>query len=147
MNFVDRETAVRALAREGMSRDAIAAKLRIGTQTVTRDAHAIAHRTAVDLAKQGARRTIPDGANWRFQALCALSPDPDIWFRRDDLVAVATAKAVCARCPVAALCEDSARARREKAGTWGHLTARPRAHRRIQADAPPTHGLTRQEMT
>jgi WhiB family redox-sensing transcriptional regulator len=137
MTPTEREQRIRALARQELARDDIAMLLGIGTQTVSRDVRIMARRTAVELAKQAARTRIPEGADWRARGLCARSDDPDIWFRGRDLVAVATAEAVCARCPVAAMCAAAAVARREKAGVWGGRTTPQRRHRAVTGQEAP----------
>lgn len=40
-------------------------------------------------------------------------------FFADDVVSIARAKAICARCPVSRQCLDSALRRREPGGVWG----------------------------
>jgi WhiB family redox-sensing transcriptional regulator len=60
---------------------------------------------------------------WQTEALCAVWPDPDVWFRPEleDL-----AKAICEICPVRPECLESALARRERWGVWGGLNERER---------------------
>lgn len=63
---------------------------------------------------------------WRDQARCR-GVDPQIFHPpEDDESAAATAKQICAVCPVREPCLEYAISAREKDGVWGGLTARER---------------------
>lgn len=57
---------------------------------------------------------------WRAQALCANVPADlgDVFFS-EELTEIATAKRICAECPVMAECLEGALERREPYGVWG----------------------------
>ena len=63
-------------------------------------------------------------SDWRAEALCA-QVDPELFFPEQGFPSH-HARAVCARCPVAAECLDWALAHRERYGIWGGTTARER---------------------
>jgi WhiB family redox-sensing transcriptional regulator len=67
---------------------------------------------------------ITDLEDWTQQAVCSDHPDPDLWFpeghnERANRVRVKAAKAICATCPVATQCLQSATDNRERWGVWG----------------------------
>ena len=65
----------------------------------------------------------PAEAAWRAQAACRTAPSADLWFpARGDLVALAIARTVCHRCPVAGDCLAYALARPNLIGIWGGTT-------------------------
>jgi len=67
---------------------------------------------------------------WMDQGLCAQA-DPEAFFP-DKGGSTREAKAICARCPVAAECLDHALEHQERFGIWGGLSERER--RRINLD-------------
>ncbi len=73
----------------------------------------------------------PDAAlrgSWRESAACEGAP-AEVFYPEDDFDA-AQAKAICARCPVRAVCLETALRNRERYGVWGGLTPRERARAR-----------------
>jgi WhiB family redox-sensing transcriptional regulator len=65
------------------------------------------------------------GADWREQALCAIHPDPDLWFpdgetRHTDQIE--EAKSICRTCPALWQCAATALENNEPHGVWGALT-------------------------
>lgn len=76
---------------------------------------------------------------WRRRALCATSPDPDLWWPDGEDDPGTQARELCARCPVTAACRDAFLAdpwpdrRCVVAGVWGQtLLAEARRQRREQ---------------
>jgi WhiB family redox-sensing transcriptional regulator len=75
---------------------------------------------------------------WQKRALCAASPDPDLWWPEDEDGPGTQARKVCARCPVIAACRDAFLADPWPdrhcviAGVWGTslITEARRQHRR-----------------
>jgi WhiB family transcriptional regulator, redox-sensing transcriptional regulator len=65
---------------------------------------------------------------WQDRAACA-GLDPDLWFPEPG-GDTATAKAICAGCPVRWQCYDYAQTRPEKHGIWGGFSARERRDER-----------------
>jgi WhiB family transcriptional regulator, redox-sensing transcriptional regulator len=63
---------------------------------------------------------------WREAAACLSAPEVNFFPDRDDAVAVARAKAVCAGCPVAAECLSWAIETNQTEGIWGGHTAKER---------------------
>jgi WhiB family redox-sensing transcriptional regulator len=59
-------------------------------------------------------------SDWRHQAAC-VGADPELWFPVGPLADVSEAKAVCAGCPVRAVCAVWA-LERSVQGVWGGLT-------------------------
>ena len=73
----------------------------------------------------------PDGSlrsTWRDLAACEGAPS-DIFYPENEFEA-AEAKAICARCPVRAICLETALRNKERYGVWGGLTPRERARAR-----------------
>jgi WhiB family redox-sensing transcriptional regulator len=72
-----------------------------------------------------------DGEPWQQSARCRGLP-PEVFFpedrdsRRQRRAQEATAKQICATCPVMAACREHALRTHEKYGVWGALTARER---------------------
>lgn len=68
---------------------------------------------------------------WQHRAACRNHPNPDLWFpNQTDDAARATAKAICAGCPVRADCLTDAMQpgmRSYVRGIWGGTTERERA--------------------
>jgi len=80
--------------------------------------------------------------DWREEALCAQSADPDIWFPPqggDGAQIIRIAKHICGQCPVRQPCLDVALDRNEIHGIWGALTPNERNEiRRHREKAPMT---------
>lgn len=74
--------------------------------------------------------------DWRDDAEC-LGEDPDIFFPTQG-ESTDQARAICARCPVAAECLDFALAGGEKFGIWGGKSERER--RRLRRERAASHG-------
>ena len=73
--------------------------------------------------------------DWRGRAECRDDPTPDRWFvPPGDRYGIAAAKAVCARCPVAAECLAEAMTDPHTVGVWGGTTENQRA--KIRAHTP-----------
>lgn len=70
-------------------------------------------------------------SDWRAEALCA-QVDPELFFPEQGFPSY-HARAVCARCPVAAECLDWAISHHERYGIWGGTTARERIESRWSA--------------
>ena len=92
-----------------------------------------------DTATATRPRDLDDGRSyWRDRAAC-LGQDPEIFFPvgagRHSLIQVASAKAICADCPVIIRCRDSALANGYE-GIWGGLDDDER--RRMRAQRRPT---------
>ncbi|HEX6946316.1 MAG TPA: WhiB family transcriptional regulator [Acidimicrobiia bacterium] len=69
---------------------------------------------------------------WRDAAACLSNPEVDFFPPREDSLAIARARAVCAGCPVAAECLNWALATNQPDGIWGGHTPRERrAIRRV----------------
>lgn len=67
-----------------------------------------------------------DRAEWMDDGRCR-GMNPDFFHpERGDNVGLRRAKAVCADCPVKALCLDHAMATKEKIGVWGGMSERER---------------------
>jgi WhiB family redox-sensing transcriptional regulator len=71
-------------------------------------------------AMDGASSSEPSG-QWRLEAGCAGSPDPDMFFPDRNSSAV-EALAICERCPVDLMCRAYAIEHQERDGIWGGLT-------------------------
>lgn len=71
--------------------------------------------------------------HWEARAAC-VGRDPEIWFRSD----TAQAQAICARCPVSALCESKAVALRVTDGVWAGQPINLPA--KTVPKEPPRHG-------
>lgn len=74
---------------------------------------------------------LPTPPEWVTDAVCAQT-DPDAWFP-DKGGSTASAKRICAGCPVRERCLAYAMERRERFGIWGGLSERERRalrHRR-----------------
>lgn len=81
-------------------------------------------------------------ANWHARAACR-DEDPELFFPTGTsgfaLMQANEAKTVCARCPVAATCLETALARNEKWGVFGGMDENERARiRRSRAKAATT---------
>ena len=63
---------------------------------------------------------------WREAAACLVNRDVDFFPDREDLAAIARAKAVCATCPVAAECLSWALQTNQPDGVWGGHTFKER---------------------
>ena len=61
--------------------------------------------------------------SWSYRAACR-GLDPTVFFPADD--DEATAKAVCAQCPVREVCLEHALGQRERDGVWGGCTEKER---------------------
>ena len=90
-------------------------------------------------AHKGFIRATPHGPDrpddWREQAECRDDPTPDRWFvPPGDRYGIDAAKAVCARCPVAAECLAEAMADPSIVGVWGGTTETERA--KVRASTP-----------
>jgi WhiB family transcriptional regulator, redox-sensing transcriptional regulator len=87
-----------------------------------------------------AEPTIP--AEWRWLSACR-GEDPEIFFpaprNMTTFLQLARAKAVCARCPVAAECLGYALATGQEYGVWGGTSEEERRamRRRLPVGAPP----------
>lgn len=69
----------------------------------------------------------PADGEWRLRALCRDLPDPDVMMPdRSDRAGIATAKALCADCPVKVDCLAWAVNHNERHGIWGGLTTAER---------------------
>jgi len=81
---------------------------------------------------------------WRAAAACR-SRDPDLFFpvsvAGPAASQAATAKAVCARCPVRSQCLDFALSSRQSYGIWGGLTELERLQLLADGRWPPAHQL------
>lgn len=91
---------------------------------------------------QQAPNTLDHGDRWRDAAACR-DEDPELFFAVGEGVAaqqqIATAKAVCYRCPVMNTCLDWAMKNGQDAGVWGGLDERERHNlRRRQLRAART---------
>ena len=77
-------------------------------------------------------------ANWPALARCRTEQVPSSLFFSEDLGEIATAKRVCAACPVMAECLEQAIVNQEPFGVWGGLTEQERARvqRTTWATAP-----------
>lgn len=67
--------------------------------------------------------TLPIPA-WVADSACGPYPDPEVFFRagRGEALAIATAKQLCADCPVRTACLEYALTHNEEYGVWGGLT-------------------------
>ena len=63
---------------------------------------------------------------WREAAACLVNREVDFFPDREDVAAVARAKAVCATCPVAAECLSWALETNQPDGIWGGHTLKER---------------------
>lgn len=93
-------------------------------------------------AHKGYIRATPHGPDhpddWREQAECRDDPTPDRWFvPPGDRYGIAAAKAVCARCPVAAECLAEAMTDPSTVGVWGGLSETERAKLRAHTPRQP----------
>lgn len=81
------------------------------------------------LVSLGMPQTAANDRAWRDTAPCTTASEPDLWFPDDetDAGATATAKAVCAECPVRSRCLDEAMLAGDEYGIWGGLTTAERA--------------------
>lgn len=71
--------------------------------------------------------------DWRPDAACGSTVDPDVFFPDErDEPTQAAARAVCAGCPVMAVCREYALARPGLKGIWGGLTDRERQDQRTR---------------
>jgi WhiB family transcriptional regulator, redox-sensing transcriptional regulator len=100
----------------GPRRQVAAARRPDGQQSLPVGAPADRRRQAV--------QTQDGPSDWRAEALCA-QIDPELFFPEQG-VSSHDARAVCARCPVAAERLDWALAHHERYGIWGGTTARER---------------------
>jgi WhiB family redox-sensing transcriptional regulator len=83
---------------------------------------------------------------WMRHGLCAISPDPDLWFpETGGSQAAAEAKAVCVRCPVRAQCLDYAVALGIRHGVWGGTTPEERDGRKARRQNRRRGPRTRRE--
>ncbi len=76
--------------------------------------------------------------DWRDSAACKDTPYPELWFPISATDALgrqqtASAKAVCASCPVAAPCLEYALDTRQDTGIWGGTTEQQRESMRRKA--------------
>ncbi len=68
-----------------------------------------------------------DSWEWQLRGVCR-SKDPEMFFHPENergaarQAREAAAKAVCAQCPVLAICREHARVSRERYGVWGGLS-------------------------
>jgi WhiB family redox-sensing transcriptional regulator len=101
---------------------------------------------AGDIMMNPAEPGATDRAQWRSLSACR-GEDPEIFFpaRRNmtTFVQLARAKAVCARCPVAAQCLDYALASGQQYGVWGGTSEEERKalRRRLRVGAPALSAL------
>jgi len=81
-------------------------------------------------------------SDWRKHAACR-DHDPELWFPPSDAPSelvdaqVATAKAICAGCPVLHSCRSWALETGERFGVWGGMSEAERRRARRGAAAPP----------
>lgn len=66
------------------------------------------------------------GTDWRDNGLCAIHPEPDLWFPPGDSTRYADqveqAKRICRACPVTWQCAQWALKQEEPHGVWGGLS-------------------------
>jgi WhiB family redox-sensing transcriptional regulator len=70
---------------------------------------------------------------WRAQALCAVHPDPDLWFPDGEstrhAAQIKEAKRICRACPAVWQCATWALENKEPHGVWGALSESERPAR------------------
>lgn len=94
---------------------------------------AVPHRIgeAADPGLSGPVRALP----WADQALCAVHPEPNIWFPERSASVYPDspenrAKAICGYCPVLEQCREYAMSQPRLQGIWGAMTSNERRQAR-----------------